>query len=108
MLLTEYEGLNRVPKGSTTPAYTAQSPGLETLRAVRLQEIGLIQVDLDTTTVLGSVLKNTALPGHTVSCSHYPVGGDNSSSTAMGACDLQADLPRPGPQRGRFASSGSG
>lgn len=32
MRLTEYAGLNRVPNGSTIPAYTAQSPGLGVLQ----------------------------------------------------------------------------
>lgn len=31
MRLTEQAGLNRLPNGSTIPAYTVQSPGLEVL-----------------------------------------------------------------------------
>lgn len=47
-----------------------------------------------------------ASPGHTVCRSDRPVGGDDGSSTAMGASKLQADLPWPGPWRGQVAPGG--
>lgn len=83
--------------------HTAQSAGL-----VALQRRGVTSRDL----INGGSnhgywrvvkVKVEDSPGHTLSGGDYPVGGDDGSSTAVRAGNLEADLPRPGPQGGQLS-----
>lgn len=83
--------------------HTAQSAGL-----VALQRWGVTSRDL----INGGSnhgywrvvkVKVEDSPGHTLSGGDYPVGGDDGSSTAVRAGNLEADLPRPGPQGGQLS-----
>lgn len=85
--------------------HTAQSAGL-----VALQRWGVTSRDLIKAgsnhgywRVVKVKVKVEDSPGHTLSGGDYPVGGDDGSSTAVRAGNLEADLPGHSPKGGQLS-----